>query len=92
MLDRLSIAQNVIHKTYLFANGKVYTHSQSGLAIAIVLNWELASHGKQQVSVKAKDYVYFLRITRAMDIPFSCQAIAWPLSRLAIASFYVHSL
>ena len=25
----------------------------------IVLTWELASHGKQQVLVKAKRYVYF---------------------------------
>ena len=54
----------------------------------LVLTWELASHGKQQVFVKAKGYVYiFWAITRAMTRPFACWAITWPVARLAIACF-----
>ena len=46
MLEGLAIAQKVIHKTDLLLEWP-YT----------VLTWELASHSKQQVLVKAKDYV-----------------------------------
>ena len=49
MLDRLAIAQKVIHKTDLYT---FYSWPY------IVLTWELATHGKQQVLVKAKGYVY----------------------------------
>ena len=46
MPDRLAIAQKVIHKQTFYS----WPY--------IVLTWELASHGKQQVLVKAKGYVY----------------------------------
>ena len=46
MLDVLAIAQ------------KLYTKQTFYLWPYIVLTWELASHGKQQVLVKAKGYIY----------------------------------
>ena len=60
MLDGLAIAQKVTHTWNKSFTYRAYTYSQSGLAIAIVINWELiASHGKQHgVIVKAKGYVY----------------------------------
>ena len=73
----LAITLKVIHKTaWLY----------------IVLTWELASHGKQQVLVKAKVMYTFWAITRAMTRPFICRAIARPFTRLAIARFYVYGL
>ena len=48
MLDGLAIAQKVIHKQTFYS----WPY--------IILTWELASHGKKQVSVKAKGYVLVL--------------------------------
>ena len=94
MVHRLAIAQKVTHKTdLLLIIGYRSTHSQSGLAIAFVITWELASHSKQQVLVKAKGYVLlFFVITRAITRPFTCRAIGWPIARLAFATFYVYGL
>ena len=80
MLDGLTIAQKFIHKTDLLL---MTIH-------CIVLTWELATHSKQQVLVKAKGYVYVFE--QLLIKAFTYRAIAWPFASLAIARFYVHSL
>ena len=42
------------------------------------------------VSQSIRLCIRFCAISRAMTRPFTCRAIAWPFTRLAIAHFYVY--
>ena len=76
MLDGLAIAHKGYTQNRPFTHRRAYTHSHTGLTIAIVISWELASHGKQQVLVKEKGYVYiFEQLLELWLGLLTCQAM-----------------